>query len=61
MQWMQTFGEQESAARSRSLRRRLEGWFLGLPPMLQVRARLIAFGGWNPERIAAQPVSRQRI
>jgi 2-polyprenyl-6-methoxyphenol hydroxylase-like FAD-dependent oxidoreductase len=60
MQWMQVYGEQESAARSRSLRRRLEAWFLGLPPMLGVRARLIAFGGWSPERVAPHPASGRR-
>jgi 2-polyprenyl-6-methoxyphenol hydroxylase-like FAD-dependent oxidoreductase len=55
MQWMQTFGEHESAAARRTGRRQLEGWLLNLPPMQHLRARLIAFGAWTPERIAQEP------
>ncbi len=53
MQWMQTFGEHQSAEAPPTLRKRLEGYVLGLPPMAHLRARLIAFGGWAPERAAA--------
>ncbi len=51
MQWMQTFGEHQSAEQPPSGRKRLEGRLLELPPMTYLRSRLIAFGGWAPERL----------
>jgi hypothetical protein len=51
MQWMQTFGEHQSASGPLALQSRILGRLLKMPPLTQLRGRLIAFGGLRSERV----------
>jgi 2-polyprenyl-6-methoxyphenol hydroxylase-like FAD-dependent oxidoreductase len=51
MQWMQTFGEHQSASGPLTLQSQILGRLLKMPPLRQLRGRLIAFGGLRSERV----------
>jgi hypothetical protein len=51
MQWFQEVEKHTEIAAAPGPGMRMAAWLAALPPMRTLRARLIVFGGWRPERV----------